>query len=130
MTSFLLSYHTERTTEAGSNYNFIRGLNPGMHVEVYSDEEVTISLTPFDIAWNPMVEIVINNETVRIIRSQVTQAAIVPSQGVFRPGAWNSYRIIWARNIVLVFEEGDEFPFIAYTMEDRFVVNFIGLRSQ
>ncbi|KAL7051775.1 hypothetical protein ACKWTF_004615 [Chironomus riparius] len=121
---------SERSTEAGSNYNFIRGLNPGMYVEVNSDEEVTISLTSFDIAWNPMVEIAISNQTVRIIRSQVTQAAIVPSEGVFRPGAWNSYRIIWARNIVLVFENEDEFPFIAYTMEDRFVVNFIGLRSQ
>ncbi|XP_070492484.1 protein artichoke-like [Chironomus tepperi] len=120
----------ERTTEAGSNYNFIRGFMPGMHVEVNSDEEVTISLTSFDVAWNPMVEIAISNQTVRITRSQVTQVAIVPSQGVFRPGAWNSFRIIWAKNVVLVFEDDEEFPFIAYTMEDRFVVNFIGLRSQ
>lgn len=101
-----------------------------MHVEVNSDEEVSISLTPFDFAWNPMVEIAISNQTVRIIRSQVTQVAIVPSQGAFRPGAWNSYRVIWARNVVLVFEDDDEFPFIAYTMEDRFSVNFVGLRSQ
>ena len=101
-----------------------------MHVEVNSEEEVRIALTPFEVAWNPMVEVVITNETVRIIRSQSTQTAIVPSEGVFRPGGWNKYRIIWARNIVLVFEEGDEFPFIAYTMDDRFVVNFVGLRSQ
>lgn len=101
-----------------------------MHVEVISDEEVTISLTPFDIPWNPMVEIAISNQTVRIIRSQATQVAIVPSQGVFRPSGWNSYRVMWARNVVLVFENDDEFPFIAYTMEDRFVVNFIGIRSQ
>jgi len=101
-----------------------------MHFEINSAVEARIALTSFNIAWNPIVEIVFRSDTIRIIRNLNTEVAVVPNQGIFRNGEWNDYRITWARNVVLVFEGNDEFPFIAYTMEDFIPVNFYGLRSQ
>ncbi|KAL7051772.1 hypothetical protein ACKWTF_004612 [Chironomus riparius] len=122
-------FNIERTTEAGSNYNFINGYHPGMHVEVNSQQEINIALTPFNVAWIPMVEIVFNNDTVRIIRNQDTQVAIVPNLGTFKPGGGNRFRVSWFRQVVSVFDGGDAFPFISYTMEDWVPINFVGLRS-
>ena len=124
------NFFVERTTEAGGNYNFVQGFNPGMHVEVISDEEVRIALTPFNIPWNPMVEVIFANDAIRIVRNQATEVAAVPNQDIFTPGGGNRYRITWSRQVVLVFEGNDEFPFIAYTMEDWIPVGFCGLRSQ
>lgn len=101
-----------------------------MHFEINSSVEARIALTSFNIAWNPIIEIVFSSDTIRIIRNQNTEVVVVPNQGIFRSGQWNDYRITWARNVVLVFEGNDEFPFIAYTMEDFMNVNFYGLRSQ
>jgi hypothetical protein len=55
---------------------------------------------------------------------------MVPNLGNFTPGAGNRFRITWSRQVILVFEGNDEFPFLAYTMADWFPTNFIGLRSE
>ncbi|KAL7051773.1 hypothetical protein ACKWTF_004613 [Chironomus riparius] len=120
----------ERTTEAGSGYIFTRGYHPGMHVEINSATEVRIALTPFDVVWTPMLEIVFSRETIRIIRNQVTDVAVVPNIRTFLPAAGNRFRISWFRQVVSVFDGNDEFPFIAYTMEDWVPINFMGLRSE
>ena len=128
--NFYLILFLERTTEAGSNYNFVQGMNPGMHLELSSTQEARVALTGFNIVWSPMLEIVFSNDTVRIVRNQATDVAVVPNQNIFRRDAWNSYRITWARHVVSVFEGNDGFPFIAYTMQDFYPVNFLGLRSE
>jgi len=101
-----------------------------MHVEVNGAQEAAIALTPFEVIWNPMLEIIFSNETIRIVRNQVTDVAVVPNLGYFVPRAAHRYRITWLRQIILVFEGSDEFPFIAYTMADWVPIQFIGLRSQ
>ncbi|CAG9801214.1 unnamed protein product [Chironomus riparius] len=121
---------TERTTEAGSNYNFVEGMNPGMHLEVFTQLEARVALTGFNFVWNPMLEIVFNNDTIRIVRNQDTDVAVIPTQRHFRIDAWNYYRITWARQVISVFEANEDFPFIAYTMQDWYPVNFLGLRAQ
>ncbi|XP_070492489.1 leucine-rich repeat-containing protein 15-like [Chironomus tepperi] len=123
-------FTTERTTEAGSGYSFSQGYLPGVHVEVNTEVEASIALTPFNVVWNPMVEIVFNNDTVRIIRNQETQVAIVPNRGSFTPGAGNRFRVSWFRQVIAVFEGNDPFPFISYTMEDWVPIGWVGLRSQ
>jgi len=100
-----------------------------MHVEVNSEEEFSIALTPFNVAWIPMIEIFFNNDTVRIIRNQDTQVAIVPNLGTFSLRGGNRFRVSWFRQVVSVFDGSDPFPFIAYTMEDWVPINFVGLRS-
>ncbi|XP_070495302.1 protein artichoke-like [Chironomus tepperi] len=123
-------FNAERITEAGSDYNFVTGFNPGMHVEVNSDQEIRIALTPFDFVWIPMLEIVFDADIIRVIRNRETQVAAIPNTGIFIPGAGNRYRITWSRQVVLVFEGSDEFPFLAYTMQDWFPTHFLGLRSE
>lgn len=119
----------ERTTEAGNAFSFTRGFLPGMHVEVNAEIEASIALTPFEVAWIPMVEIVFNNDTIRIIRNQDNQVAIVPNLGLFIPGGGNRFRVSWFRQVVAVFDGNDPFPFISYTMEDWVPISFMGIRS-
>jgi hypothetical protein len=101
-----------------------------MHVEVNSEQEIRIALTPFDFIWTPMLEIVFDSDIIRVIRNRDTEVAAIPNMNLFTSGAGNSYRVTWSRQVVLVFEGNDQFPFIAYTMEDWFTPRFLGLRSQ
>ena len=100
-----------------------------MIVEVNRARLASIALTPFEVAWNPMLEIHFSNTTVRIVRNQVTDVAVVPNLGYFTPEAGNRYRITWSRQILLLFLGDEDLPFIAYTMEDWFAPSFLGLRS-
>ncbi|XP_070492487.1 leucine-rich repeat-containing protein 15-like [Chironomus tepperi] len=123
-------FNIERTTQPGTTYNFVNGYHPGMHLEVNSEQEINIALTPFNVAWIPIVEIVFTNETVRILRNYDTQVAIVPNLGAFKPGGGNRFRVSWFRQVIAVFEGNDPFPFISYTMEDWVPIGWVGLGSQ
>jgi hypothetical protein len=79
-----------------------------------------------------MLEIIIgaNNNTRSVIRrNQEADVVIVPTPGILTNGQISGFRIVWANHIVLAFREGDEWPFLAYTMQDFYNVNFFGLRS-
>lgn len=77
-----------------------------------------------------MIEVVISNGVSRIIMNQATEVVAMPTSFLLRPGQWSRFRITWMRNVVMVFEGDDEFPFMAYTMQFFFPVNFYGLRSE
>jgi hypothetical protein len=79
-----------------------------------------------------MLEIIIgtaNNTRSVIRRNQDSDVVVVPTRDILRFGETSGFRVSWANHIVLVFREGDEWPFLAYTMEDFYNVNFYGLRS-
>ncbi|XP_070492474.1 leucine-rich repeat-containing protein 15-like [Chironomus tepperi] len=120
----------ESTTQPGSNYNFFTGVTPGMHFMASSNSDIRIALTSFNIVWNPMLEVVISNGVSRIIMNQATEIAAVPSSFMLAPGQWSRFRITWMRNVVMVFEGDEEFPFMAATMQFFFPVHFYGLRSE
>jgi hypothetical protein len=102
-------------------------------MRVNTQQEIRISLTPFDFEWNPMLEISIgtNNNTRSSIRrnQEATNVVIIPTPGIIRQGEWNDFRITWVNQILLVFRGNDQFPFMSFTMTDFFPVGFYGLRS-
>ena len=126
----LSHFPLESTTQPGNNYNFFSGVTPGMQFMASSDSDIRIALTSFNIVWNPIIEVVISNNVSRIIMNQVTEVAAVPSSFMLIPNQWSRFRITWMRNVVMVFEADDDFPFMAYTMQFLFPVNFYGLRSE
>lgn len=101
-----------------------------MHVEVHSDQEISIALTPINFVWTPMLEIVLNRDMIKIIRNRATEVAVIPNEGIFIPGAGNRYRIVWSSQAIMMFKASNEIPFLDYTMRDVFPPSFLGLRSQ
>lgn len=126
-------YMIDIVTEANATFSFFEAPQPGISFRVNSNNEINIAITPFDQVWNPMVFIMIgtnNNTRSSITRNRADENPIViPTPGILRENEWNDFRITWANHVLLVFREGDEFPFLAFTMIDIFPVRFYGLRS-
>lgn len=123
---------TDTVTEGDDAYSFFDGRDPGIVLRVNTASEVQIALTPFDFAWQPMIEIFIgaSNNTLTTIRiNQDTNVVAVPTPNIISPDQWNDFRITWVNQIILVYSGNDVFPFMAFTMQDFFPVNFYGLRA-
>lgn len=79
-----------------------------------------------------MLEIIIgtnNNTRSTVVRNQQEEVVTVSTPNILPRNQWTTFRITWARNVIIVFEENEEFPFMAYTMQELFQVNHIGLKS-
>jgi hypothetical protein len=80
-----------------------------------------------------MLEIIIgsNNNTRSGIRrnQETTNVVVIPTPGILGSNQWNDFRITWANQVLLVFRDNEQFPFMAFTMSDFFPVGFYGLRS-
>jgi hypothetical protein len=123
---------TETTTEIGQPYRFYTAPNPGIQLRVTTNEEVRIALTPFNFLWTPSVEIVIgtnNNTLSTIIRNQDQEVVVANSPNIIRQGWWTGLRITWANHVILVTREGQNYPFLAYNLQDIFPIQFYGLSS-
>lgn len=131
--TFLIIFNSDTVTEADNpSFSFFEGLNPGIVFRVRSDNEVQIALTPFDFVWNPVIEILIgttNNTRSTIRMNEETNVVTVPTPNIIRPNQWNDFRISWANQVVLVYSGNDTFPFMTFTMQHIFPVNFYGLRA-
>lgn len=122
----------DTTTENDGIYSFFEAPQPGIILRVRSDNEIQISLTPFDFVWTPAIEIIIgsiNNTRSAIRINDETNVVTVPTPNVIRPDQWNDFRVTWAHQNVLVFNGNNTFPFMSYTMQQFFPVNFYGLRA-
>lgn len=101
-----------------------------MSVKAY--ENVHIALSDAKNRSVPPIEIQIGQ--LRNRESNILDQGVV----VFRDGTRNllnetverTFIIGWRFGIVLVFREGDQFPFMAYDMQNSFSVNFFGLRTK
>ncbi|XP_037031021.1 carboxypeptidase N subunit 2-like [Bradysia coprophila] len=127
-----MRYIIDTVTEGDDAFSFFDGRNPGIVVRVNTTNEVQIALTPFDFAWRPMIEIFIgaSNNTRSVIRmNQDTNVVSVPTPNIISPDQWNDFRITWVNQIILVYSGNDEFPFMAFAMQDFFPVSFYGLRA-
>lgn len=79
-----------------------------------------------------MIEIFIgtSNNTRSVIRvNQETNVVTVPTPNIIARDQRNDFRITWTSHVILVYGGNDAFPFMAYTMQDFFPVNFYGLRA-
>lgn len=127
----ILCLYSDAITE-GEEFTFFEGPQPGIVLRVNTDNEVQIALTPFGFIWNPVIEILIGaaNNTRSIMRiNQETDVVTVPTPNIIEQDQWNDFRVTWANQVILVFRGNDSFPFMTYTMEIFFNVNFYGLRA-
>lgn len=79
-----------------------------------------------------MIEIFLgsSNNTRSVIRiDDDTDAATVPTPNIIQQNQWNDFRVTWANQVILVFSGNATLPFMAYTMQSFFNVNFYGLRA-
>lgn len=79
-----------------------------------------------------MIEILIgtqNNTRSVVRRNQETDVVVVPTPNIITQHQWNDFIITWANQVILVYRSNDTFPFMGYTMQDFFPVNFYGLRA-
>lgn len=124
--------HTDTVTEGDDEFSFFDARLPGIIFRVNAENEVQIALTPFNFAWNPMIEIFIGsaNNTISAIRiNRETFVASIPTPNIIRRDQSNDFRITLENHNVLVFIGNDIYPFISFTMQDLYPVNFIGLRA-
>lgn len=79
-----------------------------------------------------MLEIFIgtaNNTRSTIRMNQETDVATVPTPNIIRSDQSNDFRVTWVNQAVLVYSGNAAFPFLGFTMQDFFPVDFIGLRA-
>ena len=69
-----------------------------------------------------------NNTVTRILRGG-QQVAAVQTPNILRDGLWTGFTITWANEVILLNREGERFPFISFTLDQFFPINFYGLRS-
>ncbi|XP_037025245.1 leucine-rich repeats and immunoglobulin-like domains protein 2 isoform X8 [Bradysia coprophila] len=127
-----MRFIVDTTTESDGVYSFFEGLEPGIVLRVQSDNEIQIALTPFNFLWTPSIEIFIGsaNNTRSVIRvNEETDVVTVPTPNAIQQNQWNDFRVTWANQNVLVFRSNETFPFMSYTMQQFFPVNFYGLRA-
>lgn len=125
-------FFSETTTEGDDDYTFFEGPHPGIALRVNSGSEVQISLTPFNFLWTPMIEVFIgttNNTRSSIRINQETNVVTVPSPNILARDQWNDFRVTWENQSILVYSGNSTFPFMGFTMQQFFPVNFYGLRA-
>jgi len=127
-----MRYIIDIVTEGDDPYSFFESKDPGIVIRVDSDNEIQIALTPFNFEWRPMIEIFIGatNNTRSVIRiNQETNVVTVPTSNIISGDQSNDFRITWMSQIILIYSGNNTFPFMAYTMQDFYPVNFYGLRA-
>ncbi|KAG4077952.1 hypothetical protein HA402_013452 [Bradysia odoriphaga] len=127
-----MRYFVDTTTENDGVYSFFDAPNPGIALRVQSDNEIHIALTSFNFLRSPTIEIFIGstNNTRSVIRvNEETNVVTVPTPNIIRQNQWNNFRVTWTNQTVLVFSSNDTFPFMNYTIQNIFPVNFYGLRA-
>ncbi|KAG5668556.1 hypothetical protein PVAND_016494 [Polypedilum vanderplanki] len=118
-------------TENSPNYNFHSTSGSGFMVHVYADSTINIALTPFNFPWTPMIEIIIgaaNNTRSIVRRNSENEVVVMPTLNVLEINQWNDFQITWANHVILVSKE-NQMPFLAFSMQDIFNVNFYGVRT-
>lgn len=130
--NFKDNFRLDTVTEGDDDFWFFPGPHPGIALRVRSENEVQVALTPFNFTWNPVIEIFIGttNNSRSVIRiNRETNVAVVPTPNIIARDQWNDFRITWANQVILVYSGNNNYPFMSYTMEDLFPVNFYGLRA-
>lgn len=129
----MLSYNplVDTTTE-GDEYRFFAFPEPGIAFRVNAPSDVHISLNPVNFEAVPRMEILIgvNNNTQSIIRRNGEEDVVIANTpNILTPGVWNGFRIIFSNWVVMVFREGEQFPFMGFNMNEFYPIGFYGIRT-
>lgn len=119
-------------TEGNSEYNFYRFPQPGIFFRVDAPREVHVSLNPFDFESSPRIEVHLGvaNNTRSLIRINGNEDVVdVSTPNLLNDAGWSGFRIVFANWMVLVWRETDDFPFMAFNMQQFYPINFYGLRT-
>lgn len=130
--NFISIFCSDTVTVGDGEFSFFQGKNPGIVFRVNASNEVQIALTSFNFIWDPVIEIFIGsaNNTRSVIRvNEETNVVTVPTPNILIRDQWNDFRVSWQNRVILVFSGNNSFPFMTFTMQDLFLVNFYGLRS-
>ena len=126
---------TELTTFNSTIYNWysIRS-NDGwdaLRISVKAYENVHIALSNSTNTAVPPIEIQIGQNRGRdsYILDQNVTVFSDNSQRRLNETASKDFIIGWRFGIVMVFVDGEQFPFMAYNMKNRYSVDFFGLRT-
>jgi hypothetical protein len=101
-----------------------------LRVTVKAYENVHIALTHSHNPDVPSIEIKIGqNRDRESFIFELNEKFFVDSKRYRLNSTDSTFIIGWRFGIVMVFQEGDQFPFMAHTIQRRFNVNFFGLRT-
>lgn len=123
---------TETITDGSDNYRFFPYPQPGIVLRVTAPERVHISLNPVNFEAVPRVEVLIgeNNNTRSMIRiNGVDDVVSVATPNILDANSWTGFRIVFSNWMVLVFKEVDQFPFMAFNMQEFYTIGFYGIRT-
>jgi Farnesoic acid 0-methyl transferase len=98
---------------------------------VDAPHDVHLALTPFAFVSRPMIEVLIgiSDNTRSAIRRNGTDVVNISTPNILQSDVGNVFRISWTNFVILVFRGAEQFPIMAYSMEDIFPVNFYGIRT-
>jgi hypothetical protein len=128
----LILNFSELFTHNITGFHFRQATEPGLDIQVTATGPITIALTPLNLPYLPMVEIqlgVENNQRSVIRKNQSRNVANMSTPNILDYDDVNVFRVTWVDRVVLVFREGEEWPFMAYTLEDAFNIQYYGLKS-
>lgn len=94
--------------------------------------DVHISLNPVNFQAVPRIEILIgtaNNTRSVIRRNGVENVVDISTPGILENASWSGFRVVFANWMVLVFKEGDTFPFMGFNMQEFYPMTFYGIRT-
>lgn len=129
--NFLLIF-LETTTQGSGAYEIRRFPHPGIAVRVVAPQRIHISLNPVNFEAVPRMEILLgeHNNTRSIIRRNGEEDVVnIPTPNILDPNSWTGFRVVFVNWMVLVFREGDFYPFMGWNMQEFYPMNFYGIRS-
>lgn len=98
-----------------------------------SPDEVHISLMAVPLVTIPRIEIFIGiaNNTRSAIRrnGESTDVVNIRTPNILEGGRWNDFRVTWANFMVMVFQGNQQFPFMAWNMNEFWPINHYAVRS-
>lgn len=122
----------ETTTEGENFYRFFAFTSPGISLRVSVSQDAHISLNPFNFPALPNIEIHIgtHNNSRSIIRKNGRENVVdISTPEILNAKSWNGFRVVFVNWVVLVFREGDTFPFMAYNMQEFYPMGYYGIRT-
>lgn len=49
--------------------------------------------------------------------------------GILDAGSWSGFRVVFTNSMVLVFRDGEPFPFMGFNMQEFYPMEFYGIRT-
>lgn len=125
-------FSVETSTTGIEDYRIFGFPDPGVVFRVNAPERVHLSLNPVNFEAVPRMEILLgeHNNTRSIIRRNGEEDVVnIETRNILNVEGWSGFRVVFVNWMVLVYREGDQFPFMGFNMVDFYPVRFYGIRA-